>query len=161
MVWSIKLAGTAANIIDESEFSEAVEAVSQTGAESDDEAAEAAESGKSVPLLFHFKWQDMVFEGEVRRAGDESGAVLKLAGKVATLPFTAENVFVRKMFLERYRSKGFALGKALRLTSQSNFELILQTQLPPHATPADVIKAVTVCLLGAKDELIELNSPSG
>lgn len=160
MVWSIKLAGTAANIQDESEFPEAVQTVPQTGVGSNSEASETAEDSKSVPLLFHFKWRNMGFDGEVRRADDDTGAILKLTGKVATLPFTAENVFVRKMFLERYRSKGFALGKSLRLTSQSNFELVLHTQLPPHATPADVIKAVTACLLSAKDELEELNSPS-
>lgn len=153
------MAGTAANIQSESEFPEAVQSVPQAGVSIEGEAADGTKSAPP-PLLFHFEWHGMAFDGAVKRTADDTGAILELTGKVATLPFTAENVFVRKTFLDRYRSNGFALGKALRLTSESVFELVLRTQLPSHATPADVIKAVTACLLSAKDELGELNNPS-
>ncbi len=144
------MAGSVADIQGEPAFPDAVPTAAETPA--------PAGSNKSIPLVFHFTWQGMDFDGEVRRIDDESGAILTLSGKVGVLPFTVENVFVRKIFLDRYRSKGFALGGSLRLSSGSAFELVVETRLPPRASPADVVKAVVACLLAAKNELAEINS---
>lgn len=149
--------GTATNTQAESDFPDAVQAEPELDPATAGQADEAPGSGNSVPLIFHFTWQDMDFNGEVSRAADDGGAILTITGTVGILPFSAENISVRKNFIARYRAKGFRLGRSLRLTAQSAFELTLKTQLEPHASPADVIKAVTVSLLGAKSDLEEVN----
>ena len=114
-----------------------------------------------LPLVFRFTWQNIIFDAEVAGANDGGEAVMTIFAQLGSLPFTAENTFIRKTMIDRFRISPFERGGNVHLTRQSTVELQLKTRLPRQAGPEDALHAATVCLIQVKDDLNAIRSTLG
>lgn len=114
-----------------------------------------------LPLVFQFTWHGIAFTAKLYWTQEGHNSILELRANIGTLPFTAENVSVRNMLIERLRRSQFNLGREIVLTSGSAVEVEMKTLLARQVHPREAIEVVSTCLLLAKEDLAEIRSILG
>ncbi|HYM31791.1 MAG TPA: hypothetical protein VEU47_10850 [Candidatus Cybelea sp.] len=103
------------------------------------------------PLNFGFQWSGVRFHGSV--VADGGDLVLRIAGDLGVLPYTAEHKPKRERFLALVQQRGTDAHCHFEIGSDRRLRLVGASVIAQPLQPAHIVAGITVLLLRAQPHL--------